>query len=333
MTTTPVLSIIVPTYQRCASVERALRALAQQTLPPADYEVIVVIDGATDDTREMVAQFPAAFALHAIAQPRQGRATACNTGIRAATGSIIVLLDDDMEPVPQFLAMHQQAHAAGSRVGVMGAVPIDIDHSSPPVVRYIGAKFNQHLAKLAQHGQPLTVRDFYSGNFSIGREVLCEAGLFDESFAVYGNEDLDLGVRLTRSGVRLLYDPMACARQYYEKDFAGLAQDNYAKGQTVVLLAAKQPQIYAQLKLSTYDQASRQWRAVRAGLLNLSRGWHALPRLVIRMVQLLERSRSDRLSFVYHFTTDYFFWLGVRVAQREMRPERKTGLTERANGV
>jgi predicted component of type VI protein secretion system len=153
-----------------------------------------------------------------------------------------------------------------------------------------------------------------------------EVGLFDEAFKIYGNEDLELAARLTRSDVRLLYEPAALARQYYEKDFAGLARDNYAKGQTAVLLAQKQQQVYAQLKLNTYHQESKQWRAARAGLLSLSRWWARTPEAVIHFVQLLERSQPDRLSFAYRFATDYFFWLGVRTAQRQAHGVQQPGV-------
>src|SRR6266545_2159750 len=99
MTHAPTVSIIIPTYQRSSSVARALRALAPQTFSPDRFEVIVSIDGSSDATREMVAQFPAPFDLRCIWQPNRGRAGACNAGILAAKGELLVLLDDDMEPV------------------------------------------------------------------------------------------------------------------------------------------------------------------------------------------------------------------------------------------
>jgi len=190
-------------------VRQLLQALATQTLPADEYEVIVSIDGSEDGTRELVAQFPASYALRFAWQPNRGRAAACNTGIRMALGELIILLDDDMEPPPDFLRGHLNAHAGATRLGVIGAAPIAVDHASPPVVGYIGSKFNEHLAKLAQTSYALQLRDFYSGNFSIRRDVLLEAGLFDEAFKVYGNEDLELSLRLSRAGVRLVYSPDA----------------------------------------------------------------------------------------------------------------------------
>lgn len=311
-------SVIIPTYRRCASVQRLLHALARQTLPADDYEVIVSIDGSEDGTREMVDRLPSPYELRALWQPNRGRAAACNAGIREARGELLVLLDDDMEPAPGFLAAHRQAHPGGSRLGVLGAVPITLDPSSPPVVEYIGMKFNRHLQKLAQPDYRIHFRDFYSGNFSIRREVLLDVGIFDEAFKVYGNEDGELALRLLGAVVRLVYSPEAVAQQHYTKDFAALARDNVAKGRTAVLLARKYPDTFRDLKLSTYRQGSRKWRLLRAGLLGLGSLSAGTPDAVIRFMEWLERRRPAQLHLYYGLALDYFYWLGARSALREI---------------
>ncbi len=310
------VSVVIPTYGRCASARRALETLALQSLPASCYEVIVAIDGSEDGTREMVEAFPAPYSLRAHWQPNRGRAAACNAGIALAQGEVVVLLDDDMEPVPQFLEAHLDAHPAGSRRGVLGAVPIPLDASSPPVTRYIGEKFNAHLQKLSRPGHVINFREFYSGNFSIRRDVLLAVGTFDEAFKLYGNEDGELALRLQQAGVELSYSPEVLAIQHYTKDFRGLARDNWGKGQTAVLLARKYPTTFYDLKLGTYHQGSRKWRVLRGALLALSQVWTGLPDALTRAVMLVERSGSPRLPLVYGLALDYFYWLGVRAATR-----------------
>ncbi|MBI3952200.1 MAG: glycosyltransferase family 2 protein [Acidobacteria bacterium] len=317
MTTPCRISVVIPTFQRCASLQRALQALSRQTLPPDEYEVIVSIDGSQDGTQEMVSRFPAAYKLHSIWQPNQGRAAACNAGIRVASGQLLVLLDDDMEPAPGFLEAHLRAHPEDSRLGAIGAAPITFTQLSPPVVQYIGVKFNSHLETLAQPNYRFKLRDFYSGNFSIRRDVLTEVGTFDESFKVYGNEDLDLSVRLAKAGVQLVYSPEALAYQHYTKDFATLARDNIAKGRTAVLLASKHPETYSDLKLSTYHQVSHKWLLLRAALLQLSRVWAGFPDRLISLLEWLEQRRPPRFDFYCFLALDYFYWLGAVSALRE----------------
>jgi GT2 family glycosyltransferase len=307
----PILSVVIPTYQRRASVEQALTALREQTLAPEQYEVIVVIDGSNDGTYEMAASFESSYTLRAILQPNQGRATACNTGIQAARGVIVVLLDDDMDAAPQLLEAHWQANEKALRIGVIGAAPMQYDDTSSPAVAYVGAKFNEHLERLAQPDRPIKVRDFYSGNFSIRRDLLLEVGLFDEGFKIYGNEDVELSMRLAAAGINVVFSPPALAYQRYTKDFAGLARDNIAKGRTSVLLARKHPETIADLKLSTFEQASPRWRLARSLLLAQSRRSPTTVKRVIRAVGRLERLRPLNMRLVIQQTLDFCYWYGV----------------------
>lgn len=332
MTTPCRVTVVIPTYQRCASVQRALQALSRQTLSPDEYEVVVSIDGSQDGTQEMVSQFSASYTLRSIWQPNRGRAVACNDGIRMARGQLLILLDDDMVPVDGFLAAHLRAHPEGSRLGVVGAAPVPLTRSSPPVVQYVGWKFNCHLENLAQPRYQFKLRDFYSGNFSIRPEVLLEVGAFDESFSIYGNEDLELSVRLSKAGVQLVFSPEALAHQHYTKDFAALARDNIAKGRTAVLLASKHPETYHDLKLSMYAQGSRNWRLFRAGLLQLSRAWAGIPEWAIWFMTWLERRRPARFNYCCFLALDYFYWLGARSALRG-KCEAGQGLTSLARSA
>ena len=115
----PQLSVVIPTYQRRDSLLRTLASLRSQTLPADAYEVIAAIDGSTDGTAEAVRGFPAPYALAALAGPNRGRAGACNSGIRAAAGTIVVLLDDDIRYFSRTVPAFVQGHY---REGPMAAV-------------------------------------------------------------------------------------------------------------------------------------------------------------------------------------------------------------------
>jgi len=313
-------SVVIPTYQRRESVRRALEAFALQTLPPDQFEVIVSVDGSDDGTREMVEALKTPYRLVGLWQANRGRAAACNAGLRASEGELVVLLDDDMEPAPGFLAAHLAAQAGGARLGIVGAAPIPVEPTSPPVVDYIGSKFNRHLETLSQPGHQFRLRDFYSGNFSIARGTLLEIGGLDESFTEYGNEDLELSHRLTEAGVPLIFSREAQARQHYTKDFPALARDNVAKGRTAVLLASKHAETRSHLKLGGgYDELSPRWRVVRAVLLASTMIWPRTTDLAVRFMGWLERRRPPRMHSYYYYALDYFYWVGVRDALRENR--------------
>jgi GT2 family glycosyltransferase len=308
----PRVSVVIPTYRRRVSVERALDALRRQTFPAEQFETVVSIDGSEDGTRESVATFRAPYALHGIWRPNGGRAAACNAGIRAARGALIVLLDDDMEPEPLLLESHVRAHPPGTRRGVLGAVPVAVEPGSPPVVRFIADRFDRHLQKLARPEHKIGIRDFYTGNFSIDRDLLLEVGLFDENFKIYGNEDGELSIRLLEAGVELTYCSGAVARQHYQKDFPALAQDKLAQGRTSVVCALRHPETVPRLRIGTYRRGPRKWRLFRAALVAASRLLGFLPKWVLHYVRWLERHRSPSLQARYDLALDYFYWLGVR---------------------
>jgi glycosyltransferase involved in cell wall biosynthesis len=317
----PRVSVVIPTHQRREALRRALAALAAQTADAASYEVIVSVDGSSDGSEEMAGGFDSPYELRVTAGPSRGRAAACNSAIELARGEVLIVLDDDMQPAPAFIERHLSHHPPGTRLCVMGAVPIELDASSPHAARYTREKFNAHLARLAEPGHAFVPRDFYSGNASLRAEELRAVGGFSESFTVYGNEDIDLSLRLQAAGVELRYDAEALAQQEYDKDLAGLARDTVAKGGTTVQLADAHPEVFAQLRLASPWDGSRPWLATRSVLLWLARRSDAVRRIVLWKAVLLERFGLWRQPLFYRAVLDYAFWAGVEAELRESSPE------------
>ncbi len=88
----PRISVVIPAFQASASIERCLAAVARQTLPPEQYEVIVVDDGSTDDTANRASRCGARVVR---LLRNQGPAQARNAGLAAARGEIVVFTDSD----------------------------------------------------------------------------------------------------------------------------------------------------------------------------------------------------------------------------------------------
>ena len=326
------LSVVIPTFQRRQSVLRLLTSLARQTYPPGACEVIVVVDGSTDGTGAAVRAFTAPYALSALERPNRGRAAACNAGIGAARGEIVILLDDDMEASAEFLAAHARAHEAPGRRAVVGAAPIVAGPDAPPFVRYMAAGFRSRLDRLARPGYRLRFRDVYTGNCSVRRDALLEVGGFDEGFQIYGHEDYELALRLQAAGVELTFSPEALAHQHYDKTFAAFARDGVARGRTAVLFAGKHPAAAESIRLGQYHEGPVTWRALRAMMLALSRSSDRAPERVVRLVGALERWHAPRLEKWYRYAIDYLFWYGARAAMREPRAEENAvdlGMTGR----
>jgi GT2 family glycosyltransferase len=245
---------------------------------------------------------------------RPGRAAACNAAIAAARGEVVVILDDDMEPTPGLLRNHYGSHPRGSRRCIVGAAPVRLAPDSPRVARYVAAKFAGHLDVIGRPGHSFALRDFYSGNASIRRDVLLEVGLFDEGFMLYGNEDLELSLRLRDADVELRFSAEAAADQRYAKDLAGLAEDTFQKGKTAVQFATAHPHVFEGLHLAAYRSVSPRWSSVRAALLALTRTWPQARLWILRLALGLERVPRLQRTLFYRFVLDYFYWAGVEAA-------------------
>src|SRR5579859_3225143 len=118
----PRVSVVIPTHNRRAQLERSLAALTRQTFPLELMEVIVVADGCSDGTDTMA--IPPPLAGTVIAQAGSGPAAARNRGAAIATGDLLVFLDDDVEAESGLVDAHARAHdAATGRSFVVGYLP------------------------------------------------------------------------------------------------------------------------------------------------------------------------------------------------------------------
>ena len=312
MSAGPQVSVVIPTYQRRASVVRALESLGAQTLPHDMYEVVAVIDGSSDGTADALCRLRTPYRLIVIEQGNRGQAAARNAGIERAAGELIVFLDDDMVADPGLLEAHWCAHPDGSRRVVLGSAPIVVAAGAPPLVDYRARRFQERLDSLAAPGYQLTYADIYTGNLSVQRSLLLDAGLFDETFKLYGHEDYELALRLGKAGAEFAFSSRAIAYQHYEKPFAALARDSVARGRTAVLFSRKHPEVTSRLKLGQGAPATAKWRALRGLLLGLTRMMPATTGLVTRVMESVERRRPPRLDRYYDMALDYYYWVGVR---------------------
>lgn len=302
------VSVVVPTHGRRDLLRRTLDRLAVQTLPSDRFEVIVGVDGSRDGTVEMLASYGAPYRLEWLTAHGRGSAAARNAALSRASGEVVVMLDDDMEPAPGLLAAHLREHANGEPRCVLGPAPIRVAAEDPPSRQYVARKFNAHLRELADPGHAFVLRDFYTGNVSLPRALLLATGAFDEDFQDYGNEDLELAQRLIGRGARLAFAPAAVAWQHYDKTPEALARDSMAKGRTAVLLCAKHPEALAGIRLGS---AQAGLPTLRGALLALTRMWPRVPSVVIAATAWIERRGPRRLDLYYSVVLDYLYWAGA----------------------
>src|SRR5258708_28534326 len=117
----PMVSVAIPTHNRRESLLRVLDALAGQTVGPDLFEAVVVCDGCSDDTADACARLITPYRLTVLEDAHAvGPAAARNKAVAAATGSVIVFLDDDVVPDPNLIAEHLRMHEQDQMAAVIG---------------------------------------------------------------------------------------------------------------------------------------------------------------------------------------------------------------------
>lgn len=203
-------SVVIPTYNRRNILEKCLAALECQTFAKtsekADYEMIVVDDGSTDNTVEWLESQRDRFShVRLYLQHHQGPAAARNLGVKMAKGETIVFIDSDLVVTETFLQAHadglERGRKLGDRVFTYGAVINTCNFDNPTSEPYKITDFSAAY--------------FATGNVAIARHWLEKAGLFDTQFSLYGWEDLELGVRLKKLGLKLIKCPEAVGYHWH----------------------------------------------------------------------------------------------------------------------
>ncbi|MGE5384561.1 MAG: glycosyltransferase family 2 protein [Betaproteobacteria bacterium] len=181
------ISVVIPTYRRPALLARCLSAVLAQDYDPGAYEIIIVDDGCTDGTRNIVE----ALRPRNVWAPRitylrpkdaHGPAVARNLGWRTARGELIAFTDDDTVPAPDWLARGEAGMKPGF-AAMCGRVKVPV--SQPPTDHELMT-------------QGLESAEFVTANAFVRRDALELVGGFDERFTRAWREDSDLQFRLQR---------------------------------------------------------------------------------------------------------------------------------------
>lgn len=213
----PVVSVVIPTFNRRETLETVLPLLARQTLPADQYELLLCDSGSTDGTKELIADLNLPNLRHICPAENRGRSGARNAGIRAARGEFVMFTDADILPSPDLLSEHLRLHRSRPHCAVVG-LEVQVD----TVAEYEQVRDNPYDKGRHMHGRDdkeMSWLFFLTGNASAPRQALLDVGLFDENFTVYGHEDLELGYRLQKAGYTILYNARAVNYHWHPVPF------------------------------------------------------------------------------------------------------------------
>ena len=237
----PLVSVVIPTYNRAKVILRALDTALSQTY--GNLEIIVVDDGSTDDTQAVLA--PYADRIRYLFQANQGASAARNHGINAARGKYIAFLDSDDAWLPNKLERQVALLESQPDLSFVACLATTErrthegydDHASQ-FVKFIVQPFTQNMTR-----------------YVVRRDCFQQHGLFDTS--IHGPEDWELWLRLLKNGCHFGYVPEPLMTYHWSDDsissrpYAMLAGEAIIRERYVDTL----PRFWQRLRIGAWFQA------------------------------------------------------------------------------
>lgn len=330
------VSFVVPTFRRPDTLRSTLDALLQLDYPASDYEVVVVDDGSGDGTADVVSGLAATDArIRYHPQPNSGVATARNNGAKAATGELLIFLDDDMLVAPGHIQAHLAVREQHGDCLVNGhwvfSEATGQSLRQTPFGRYrivLEDEIRERYAKVEIGEGRFEITSVTAANLGVSARTFAELGGFDERFPYAGYEDQEFSYRAREAGHRFIYDPAIRLGHNDERVTLEQFARRYQRGAvTAVYLAAMHPETYAKSPLLLENAPVTEYDPPRLRVKKLlKRGFSALGGTWIlhSLIGQLERRapQSPLLPRLYSMTIGVFIFRGIREGLAQMPAAR-----------
>jgi len=193
------ISVVVPARNAGQTIGACLQSLLTQSEPRERYEVTVVDDGSTDDTRQVAQR----YAVTLLDQPHEGPAAARNRGVAASQGEVVLFTDADCVPAPDWIEEMARPFQEQDVVGVKGAYRTRQRGVMP---RFVQCEYEERYERMAKLKQ-IDFIDTYSAGYR--RQIFLAEGGFDTAYPNASVEDQEFSFRLAERGYKMVFNPKA----------------------------------------------------------------------------------------------------------------------------
>jgi GT2 family glycosyltransferase len=236
MSELPSISVVIPSYNRGHALGAVLRPLMDD---PTARELIVVIDGSTDDSLQVI-QALARIDPRVVALPiaNSGEMAAREAGARVAGGEIVLFLDDDVLAEPGLVTGHAARHAAGGADVVLGYMPVELDGrpTAEDFASRIYAREYEGRCLIFERDPISVLRELWAGNFSMRRDACLAVGMPNPRYTARYHPDRDFGLRCLEAGLTGVFDRSLRARHLHSRPLAAFIRDARSQGAARVLM-------------------------------------------------------------------------------------------------
>lgn len=238
----PRLSVVAPTFGRASALPAFVAPLLGD---PALDELVIAVDGSDDGSVEWLARRGKDDSrLRYLDLPNRGAGPARQAGIDAATGEVILLLDDDVIAAPGLAAGHLRHHADLESKLVIGYMPNEwhaVGEGRRGIAAIYRRAYELHCAGF-RDDPAFVLHGFWGGNFSMPRRDFLDIGVVGLDVA-RGQDDREFGLRCARAGVRPVFDESLRGEHLYDRDLRSFRRDCRLQGESRQMIHRAHPDL------------------------------------------------------------------------------------------
>ncbi len=245
------ISIIIPTNNRIDSLLKILKAFSEQAFNPNDFEVIVVADDCNDNTVDVVCNTGGHYSFKIIVLDVQVRnaASARNAGAEKAKGKYLIFLDDDIIPFPDFISQHY--HNSKSKQVIIGYSK-PMFSNKPSIWQYRARRWwEDRFYEMSKPGHRFSFIDFFSGNFSISRDLFFSVGGFADT--LHRHEDYEIGLKFIYAGIKFKFSYSIGGWHYETNDLKKWLERQKLYGYSNVRMIIMHPEVSGYFFKETFE--------------------------------------------------------------------------------
>lgn len=255
------ISVIIPTYKRQYSLQRLLESLAQQTLEPSTFEVIVIDDGSPSNSLDNdISKY--SFPLEYIRQENKGATIARNNGAQQSQGKILVFIDDDVSISPKTLKALADACTKEKRIIALGTLVSRNENAISKFTQIAISSDDVYSYSSQINGKYTNFVECNTQVLALNRSDFFDLGMLEDPTGGWPNwDDVDLGYRAHKAGFRFLRVPEAKGEHWDNSlnNLESFCRRWYRASKSAVRLFQKYPELKRSLPMFD-DKSPINWR-------------------------------------------------------------------------
>jgi glycosyltransferase involved in cell wall biosynthesis len=235
------VTVVIPTFNRRECLRRVVDSVLDD---PATPEIVVVVDGSTDGSIELLEQvYRSQPRVKPVVVEHRGLNAAVAEGVKRATSEVVLILDDDLEATAGLVSAHGRHHQAESDLVVLGYSPVVGASAGSDVAAYLYAEAYERSCRSFERRPQNILLHMYGGHMSIRKSACLRVGVHSERFQERYHPDREFGIRCLKAGLVGRFDRSLLAHHHYARSLSDFRSDARSQGAATAVIHRLHPDV------------------------------------------------------------------------------------------